>query len=235
MHISLSPILLAFLLLLFLRLFFVALSSRRRRLAPLPRDTCSVAIFLGSGEFGLICFFFRYPRTHWPCRSLGGHTNEALKLASSLDFNRYTPRTYIISEGDAFSAQKALALEHIKSSDAVTSNVRDPSGACLFPKSDTRFIQPQYKLLTIPRARRVHQPLLTTPPDAVKSLLACISLISVYPLFMKGAFRRPFADLLILNGPGTCVILYAAVLLNRVGSRFRGIVCIILMSYATPF
>ena len=152
-----------------------------------------------------------------------------MKLASSLDFNRYTPRTYIISEGDAFSAQKALALEHIKSSDAVASNVRDPSSVCLFPKSDTHskqhhFIQPQYKLLTIPRARRVHQPLLTTPPDAVKSLLACINLISVYPLFMKGAFRRPFADLLILNGPGTCVILYAAVLLNRVSSRFRGII-----------
>jgi len=73
--------------------------------------------------------------------------------------------------------------------------------------------------VTIPRARRVHQSLLTTPPDAVKSLLACVYLISLRPFFEKGAFRQPFADLLILNGPGTCVILYTAVLLNRVSLR----------------
>ncbi|KAJ8587459.1 glycosyltransferase family 1 protein [Rhizopogon salebrosus TDB-379] len=158
------------------RLFSFVFSSRRPRIAPIPPHTCSIAIFLGSG----------------------GHTSEALKLTSSLDFNRYTPRTYVVSEGDAFSAQKALTLEHIKASDAVSSDHL-----------------PQYKLLTIPRARRVHQPLLTTPPDAVKSLLVCVYLISICPLFNKGAFRRPFADLLILNGPGTCVILYAAVLLNK--------------------
>jgi beta-1,4-N-acetylglucosaminyltransferase len=45
-------------------------------------------------------------------------------------------------------------------------------------------------------------------------------LVSVRPLLKKGAFRQPFADLLILNGPGTCVILCAVVLLNRVSSRF---------------
>ncbi|OJA20874.1 hypothetical protein AZE42_02977 [Rhizopogon vesiculosus] len=165
----------AALLLLLLCVRFVLFFRRRR----LPRQTCSVAIFLGSG----------------------GHTSEALQLASSLDFSRYTPRTYVVSQGDAFSAQKALALERIKASHTVI--------------SDNHSIQPQYKLLTIPRARRVHQSLLTTPPDAVKSLLACVYFISVCPLFKIGAFRRPFADLLILNGPGTCVVLYAAVLLNR--------------------
>lgn len=90
--------------------------------------------------------------------------------------------------------------------------------------------QPQYKLLFIPRARRVHQSLLSTPPDAVKSLLACIRLVSVRPLFKKGAFRQPFVDLLILNGPGTCVILCATIFLNRVSSRFLlKYACIILI------
>lgn len=126
---SRSPAISAFLFLFFLRLFFVVLSSRKRRLVPWPRDSCSIAIFLGSGEFESICCF-SYSFAYWPCWSLGGHTTEALKLVSSLDFNRYTPRTYVVSEGDAFSARKALALEHIKSSDAVTSHVRDPSG-CL--------------------------------------------------------------------------------------------------------
>ncbi|KAG2036090.1 glycosyltransferase family 1 protein [Suillus americanus] len=177
---SCATILLSFLLFFCVRLFFVIFSSRRIRLAsanPTPLRTCSIGIFLGSG----------------------GHTSEALKLASALDFGRYTPRTYIVSEGDAFSAQKALALEHIKATNHVFSDDR-----------------PQYKLFIIPRARRVHQSLLSTPPDAVKSLLACVYLVSVRPLFKKGAFREPFVDLLILNGPGTCVILCAAILLNRI-------------------
>ncbi|KAG1839034.1 glycosyltransferase family 1 protein [Suillus subalutaceus] len=177
---SCAIILLPFLLFFCVRLYFVIFSSRRIRLAPAnprPQRTCSIAIFLGSG----------------------GHTSEALKLASALDFGRYSPRTYIVSEGDAFSAQKALALEHLKATDDTLSDD-----------------QPQYRLLTIPRARRVHQSLLSTPPDAVKSLLACMYLVSVRPLFNKGAFREPFVDLLILNGPGTCVILCAAILLNRI-------------------
>lgn len=176
---SCATILLSFFLCFSARLFFVISSSRRIRLSPenhRPPQTCSIAIFLGSG----------------------GHTSEALKLVSALDFVRYSPRTYIVSEGDALSARKALALEHIKAIDHVFSDV-----------------QPQYKLLTIPRARRVHQPLLSTPPDAVKALLVCMYLVSVRPLFEKGGSRQPFVDLLILNGPGTCVILCAAILLNR--------------------
>ena len=44
----------------------------------------------------------------------GGHTTEALALVSALDFERYTPRTYIISDGDTLSAQKARELEERK-------------------------------------------------------------------------------------------------------------------------
>lgn len=44
----------------------------------------------------------------------GGHTTEALALISALDFTRYTPRTYLISDGDALSAQKARELEERK-------------------------------------------------------------------------------------------------------------------------
>ena len=43
----------------------------------------------------------------------GGHTTEALALISALDFTRYTPRTYLISDGDTLSAQKARELEEI--------------------------------------------------------------------------------------------------------------------------
>jgi beta-1,4-N-acetylglucosaminyltransferase len=50
----------------------------------------------------------------------GGHTSEALALVSALDLSRYKPRTYVVSEGDALSAQKAVALEASRSADPAT-------------------------------------------------------------------------------------------------------------------
>ncbi|KAF8844350.1 oligosaccharide biosynthesis protein Alg14 like protein [Paxillus ammoniavirescens] len=144
-------------------------------------DKCSLAIFLGSG----------------------GHTSEALMLTSALDFTRYAPRTYIISEGDTLSAKKAIALEiHLKAAET-TSEANWPQG------------QQDYRILRIPRARRVHQSLLTVPPTFMHSLLACIHLVTISPLLGRGTFGAPFVDLLILNGPGTCVTLCAAIMLNK--------------------
>ncbi|KAF7361839.1 UDP-N-acetylglucosamine transferase subunit ALG14 [Mycena venus] len=130
--------------------------------------TKSLAVFLGSG----------------------GHTSEALTLISALDFNRYSPRTYVISEGDSFSAQKAQELESSKETNACPA---------------------QYMILTIPRARRVHQPLVTTPPTALYSLLLCIYHLTVAPFRQSSSF----ADVLILNGPGTCFVLCIAVYVNK--------------------
>lgn len=71
---------------------------------------------------------------------------------------------------------------------------------------------PPYSLVCIPRARRVHQPLITTPVTAVHSLA-----VSLYYLALAPAFSgKPFADVLILNGPGTCCMLCLAVYLNKV-------------------
>ncbi|KIJ61318.1 glycosyltransferase family 1 protein [Hydnomerulius pinastri MD-312] len=123
-------------------------------------------------------------------------------LTSALDFSRYSPRTYVVSEGDTLSAQKAVVLEHLKAAEVI----------CIADRPES---QHDYRLLTIPRARRVHQSLMSTPPTALKSLLACIYLVTVAPMLEKGAFRRPFVDLLILNGPGTCVTLCAAIMLNK--------------------
>lgn len=66
--------------------------------------------------------------------------------------------------------------------------------------------------MTIPRARRVHQPLLTTPLSSARSLTVCAYHITLLPL-LSG---KPWADVLILNGPGTCVMLCLAVYLNKV-------------------
>lgn len=131
-------------------------------------DKCSIAVFLGSG----------------------GHTAEALTLVSALDFQRYTPRTYVVSEGDILSTRKAAELEQSKCCD----------------KAEGR-----YRVLVVPRARRVHQRLLTTPPTALLSLLSSVYHVVIEPMFKKTVF----ADLLLLNGPGTCVVLCIAVYANK--------------------
>lgn len=38
-------------------------------------------------------------------------------MLSALDFNRYSPRTYFVSDGDSLSGQKAKALERLKIAD----------------------------------------------------------------------------------------------------------------------
>jgi beta-1,4-N-acetylglucosaminyltransferase len=149
--------------------------SRARRPNANFKDTRSLAVFLGSG----------------------GHTSEALMLLSSVDFNRYRPRTYVISEGDTLSAQKAASFEAVKAANSNSIN------------------HDNYTLLTIPRARRVHQSLLTTPPTALTSLLACVYLVTISPLLSPKAPRSIVADVLILNGPGTCLVLCGAVYFNR--------------------
>ncbi|PFH51527.1 glycosyltransferase family 1 protein [Amanita thiersii Skay4041] len=138
------------------------------------RETCSLAIFLGSG----------------------GHTTEALKLLSALDFQRYSPRTYIISEGDHLSAQKVIQLEALKSSRSLQKNA-------------------QSRTIIVPRARRVHQSLLTTPATALSSIIASVYYVTIQPALSKGSKTSVFSDVLLLNGPGTCFILCLAVYLNK--------------------
>jgi beta-1,4-N-acetylglucosaminyltransferase len=119
---------------------------------------------------------------------------------SALDFSRYTPRTYLVSEGDSLSAQKAIALEGLKAQ-AASAKSSAKGG---------------YQILTIPRARRVHQNILTVPFTTLRSLLAAVYRVTFAPrLSGESAF-----DVLLLNGPGTCVVLCLAAYVNRVSLWF---------------
>jgi len=124
----------------------------------------------------------------------GGHSSEALSLVSALDFSRYSPRTYLVSEGDSLSAQKVIALEHLKTASAASP------------------VNGGYQILSIPRARRVHQNTLTVPFTALRSLLAAVYHVTLAP---QRSGECTF-DVLLLNGPGTCVVLCLAAYVNRV-------------------
>jgi hypothetical protein len=68
-----------------------------------------------------------------------------------------------------------------------------------------------FRVLELPRARRVHQSFWTAPFTTLYSLLWCLWHIVLLPSWSG----QPFADLLLLNGPGTCVpIAYSAFLLR---------------------
>lgn len=52
-------------------------------------------------------------------------------MISGLDFNRYQPRVYYVSEGDTLSAHKAIALEQSK----IAAAVEDPNKVSLHSSS----------------------------------------------------------------------------------------------------
>jgi beta-1,4-N-acetylglucosaminyltransferase len=110
---------------------------------------------------------------------------------SALDPKKYNRRIYIVNDGDDMSVQKALQLE---------------AKTAMQEKSS-------YSILSIPRARRVHQTLTGTPLAAFYSLMVCSYHLTLLPFF--SGRRKTFADVLILNGPGTCFILCVAVYINK--------------------
>ncbi|XP_010948724.2 UDP-N-acetylglucosamine transferase subunit ALG14 isoform X2 [Camelus bactrianus] len=138
------------------------------------------------------------PRAPVPRRSLsllvvagsGGHTTEILRLLESLS-DAYTPRHYVIADSDEMSARKINSFELNRAD-------RNPS--------DTF---PQYCIHCIPRSREVQQSWLSTV------LTTLYSTWLSFPLT-----HRVKPDLVLCNGPGTCVpICVSALLLGILGIK----------------
>lgn len=117
----------------------------------------------------------------------GGHTAEMLRIISAVGWKRYTKRIYIIAQGDTISVAKAIAHEK-----------EIGEGA--------------FEIIYIPRARHVHQSYLTAPFTTIQSLLTCLWKITLEPMLSK---ERIIADVLVTNGPGTCVPIALAAFLPR--------------------
>jgi beta-1,4-N-acetylglucosaminyltransferase len=125
----------------------------------------------------------------------GGHTAEMLSMLQSLPSfpEKYTYRTYVVSSGDSFSAQKAADFE--KSLQVYESGGR------------------AYDIVTVRRARRVHQSLLTAPWSTLQCLWDCSKVLrGTHPQQPRG---HGYPDLILTNGPGTgvCVVLASIILL----------------------
>lgn len=120
----------------------------------------------------------------------GGHTTEILRLLGSLS-NAYSPRHYVIADTDEMSANKINSFELDRAD-------RDPSN-----------MYTKYYIHRIPRSREVRQ----SWPSTVFTTLHSTWLS--FPLIHQ---VKP--DLVLCNGPGTCVpICVSALLLGILGIK----------------
>ncbi|KAF2273242.1 oligosaccharide biosynthesis protein Alg14 like protein [Westerdykella ornata] len=174
----------------------------------------------------------------------GGHTHEMFYLLRDLDTRKYTHRTYVVSSGDAFSAGRAVEFERELEARELerekNATAQDPSSTNTASRKLEEEAKPactgpsHYNLVTLPRARRVHQTLLTSPITSLYTLLCSFPpLLSSPPLLPGQPPQNPYEaaaadlpDLIITNGPATGVIVVLASLILRFfdirGAQSRG-------------
>lgn len=155
------------------------------------------------------------PSSRQPARTLvvlgsGGHTAEMLMLLDKLDPAAYSPRTYVVAETDRMSGQKALQREL---------NVVQATAPLAGDKAQQQSGTGRHKtggeppssspssaatIVRIPRSREVGQSYVTSVFTTLYSLL-----------FAAAAVLRTRPQLVLVNGPGTCIPICAAALLYR--------------------
>lgn len=148
----------------------------------------------------------------------GGHSAEMLNMLRSLPILpvKFTHRTYVVSSNDEFSALKATEFE-MEIAGHQAELVKEGSGKV---QDD---IHENYDIVTVRRARRVHQSLFSTPGTASLCVWDCIRVImggnsrqKKLPPQQPSRVRKPgYPDLILTNGPGTgvCVVLASLILL----------------------
>ncbi|KAF3040813.1 UDP-N-acetylglucosamine transferase subunit [Didymella keratinophila] len=164
----------------------------------------------------------------------GGHTHEMLALLRDLDTRKYTHRTYVVSSGDAFSAQRAVAFEKALEEKAAAAQRGAGQAIPVAEKAPPQIalngrarantagreerphcVGPEhYTIATIPRARKIHQPLYTTPFSALKTLVAAFPPLLSRPK-SAAAPSDDLPDLVVTNGPATAVIIVLAAFVLR--------------------
>lgn len=105
----------------------------------------------------------------------GGHTTEMLRLMRVMTPSLYCPRTYVMASSDSTSEFKVHVLEEH-----------------LATKASRKYRK--YSIFKIPRSRHVGQSFFTSAFSTLYSFLRCVPMM---------VYHRP--ELVLCNGPGTCV------------------------------
>lgn len=140
----------------------------------------------------------------------GGHTAEMLSMldrsvthpdpSSRLDWRDFSHRTWVVSSGDTLSAERAKEFEE----NALALGGQEALMAGKVRKA-TDAGPGKYEVVTVPRAREIHQPAWTSPISCTKTFLACWNL-----LLAQLKQGRDFPDLILVNGPATATVLVFA-------------------------
>jgi beta-1,4-N-acetylglucosaminyltransferase len=138
----------------------------------------------------------------------GGHTAEMMSLLRDIDPRKYAHRSYIISSGDSFSIGKAAEIERIIQS----KHIQQFSAPTTVGEAHS--ITGKWDVVIVPRARKIHQPLYTTPFSSLWCLVSCLrALYATSKTSRAGPYEYP--DVIITNGPATAVmVILAATLLK---------------------
>ncbi|PWY76410.1 glycosyltransferase family protein [Aspergillus sclerotioniger CBS 115572] len=137
----------------------------------------------------------------------GGHTAEMFSMLRrmKLDPSKFTHRTYVVSSGDNFSATKAVEFETTDLRKKINTNGETTATG-------------SYSIVTVPRARRVHQSFLTAPFSTIQSFWSCLLVLrGLHPdqqSLVSSRLPSPYPDIILTNGPATavCVVLAARLL-----------------------
>ena len=141
----------------------------------------------------------KYPTHLLVVLGSGGHTTEMFDMLRRLPLSPslYHHRTYVVSSGDSFSALKAAEFEM----------------QLLGQNASAR--KPSYSVVTVTRARKIHQSLLTTPFSATNCLWDCFKLLMNKHADQDTTKSIDYPDLILTNGPGTGVCVVAASIILR--------------------
>ncbi|CAG8972417.1 hypothetical protein HYALB_00001105 [Hymenoscyphus albidus] len=133
----------------------------------------------------------------------GGHTAEMMSLMRDFDPRKYKHRTYIMSSGDGFSSSKAFDIET-----RIQTNHADPPSK-VTNAGEYSPVTGTWDVKLVPRARKIHQPLYTTPFSALWCLLGCFKALNETARYSR-VTEGQFPDVIVTNGPATAVIFILA-------------------------
>lgn len=133
-----------------------------------------------------------------------------IALVTKLDPSWYSPRTYVVAETDVLGQKKAAQAEA-----ALLSEREASLSSSTAATTTTTRAPPEPRVITLPRAREVGQSYLTSVFTTLRALWAAVWIAFT---------QRP--DLLLINGPGTCLPVVVATKVAAVLFRLcRGKVC----------
>ena len=146
----------------------------------------------------------RRPADGPPLRTLvvlgsGGHTAEMFALLRALPPSRYAPRAYVLADTDTTSAAKVDAHEAAIGARLAQDETVDDAALELL--SD-------HALVRVPRSREVGQSFVTSAFTTARATIHAVGLV-----------WREAPDVVVTNGPGTCLPICLAAFASRVLGR----------------